>query len=79
MAWFRIHLSDDEQATARERHAEPLVRLLVRWARHCGLTREEAAWVAGEDRRYGAAVRRDVSGRRSRHAAGGSRLRRAGE
>lgn len=55
MAWLRILLSEDEQATVRElkeQHPEPLVRrrLLVVWSLHGGLTREQAAQVAGVDR-----------------------------
>jgi transposase len=52
MAWFRVHLTADEQRIVhaeRESHPELHVRrkLLVLWSLHCGLKREQAAKVAG--------------------------------
>ena len=66
MAWLRIELTDQEQATVnaeRDRHPEAHVRrkMLVLWLLHCGLTRHKAAHVAGLGRatvqRYVAAYR----------------------
>jgi transposase len=52
MGWLRISLSADEQHVVidnRETHSSLLVRrrLLVLWSLHCGLTRQQAADVAG--------------------------------
>ena len=66
MAWFRVVLTEDEQAVVhadREAHPEGHVRrkMLVLWMLHCGLTREKTAEVAGLGRatvqRYVAAYR----------------------
>jgi transposase len=66
MAWLRIELTEQEQATVnaeRDGHPEAHVRrkMLVLWLLHCGLTREKAAQVAGLGRataqRYVAAFR----------------------
>lgn len=66
MAWLRIELSEQEQATVnaeRDGHPAPHVRrkMLVLWLLHCGLTRQKAADVAGLGRatvqRYVAAYR----------------------
>ncbi len=66
MAWFRIALTDAEQAVVnaeRDSHPEPHVRrkMLALWLLHCGLTRAKAAEVAGLGRatvqRYVAAYR----------------------
>lgn len=66
MVWFRIALTDDEQAVVnaeRDAHPEAHVRrkMLVLWLLHCGLTRDKAAEVAGLGRatvqRYVAAYR----------------------
>lgn len=66
MAWFRIQLTAGEQRIVhaeRESHPELHVRrkLLVLWALHCGLKREQAAKLAGVGRatveRYVAAYR----------------------
>lgn len=52
MAWLRIALSEDEQRIVRaERDSHPVAcvrrRLQVLWSLHCGLSREQAAKVAG--------------------------------
>lgn len=66
MAWLRVELSEQEQATVnaeRDGHREAHVRrkMLVLWLLHCGLTRQKAAFVAGLGRatvqRYVAAYR----------------------
>lgn len=66
MAWLRIELTEQEQATVnaeRDGHPEAHVRrkMLVLWLLHCGLTRQKAAHVAGLGRatvqRYVAAYR----------------------
>jgi transposase len=66
MAWLRIELTEQEQATVnaeRDGHPEARVRreMLVLWLPHCGLTRAKAAHVAGLGRataqRYVAAYR----------------------
>jgi transposase len=63
MAWLRISLSEDEQRMVRaERDSHPVAcvrrRLQVLWSLHCGLTREQAAKVAGV---AVSTVQRDVS------------------
>lgn len=55
MAWLRISLTEEEQRIVeaeRDSHPSALVRrrLLVIWSLHCGLTRVEAARIAGVDR-----------------------------
>ena len=66
MAWFRIVLTDAEQAIVnaeRDTHPEDHVRrkMLVLWLLHCGLTRVKAGEVTGLGRatvqRYVAAYR----------------------
>ena len=66
MAWFPIALSDDEQqivTAERDLHPETHVRrkMLVLWLLHCGVTRAQAATIAGLGRatvhRYVAAYR----------------------
>ena len=66
MAWFRVHLTEDQQRIVNEeRVAHPNLRvrekMLVLWLLHCGATREKAAEVAGVSRttvqRYVAAFR----------------------
>jgi transposase len=66
MAWFRVHLTEDQQRIVNEeRVAHPNLRvrekMLVLWLLHCGATREKAAQVAGVSRatvqRYVAAFR----------------------
>jgi transposase len=66
MAWFRIELTDAEQAVVnaeRDAHPEAHVRrkMLALWLLHCGLTRSQAADVTGLGRatvqRYVAAYR----------------------
>lgn len=52
MAWFRIALTDAEQAVVnaeRDSHPESHVRrkMLALWLLHCGLTRAHAAEVTG--------------------------------
>jgi transposase len=52
MAWFRVGLAEDVQRIVqeeRESHPEPHVRrkMLVLWALHCGLKRDQAAKLAG--------------------------------
>jgi transposase len=52
VGWLRIALSDDEQRLVtdhRETHPSLLIRrrLFVLWSLHCGLTRQQAAAVAG--------------------------------
>ena len=61
MAWFRIQLSEEEQAIVKEeQHSHPSVqirrRMLLLWVLHCGLTREKAAEVAGISVATGARV-----------------------
>jgi transposase len=51
MAWYRVHLSEEQQGVVneeRESHPNPCVRkrMLVLWSLHCGLTRVQAAKVA---------------------------------
>ena len=66
MAWLRIALPDAEQAVVnaeRDAHPDAHVRrkMLVPWLLHCGLTRVQAATIAGLGRatvqRYVAAYR----------------------
>jgi transposase len=66
MAWFRVHLTEEQQRIVNEeRVAHPNLRvrekMLVLWLLHCGATREKAAQVAGVSRatvqRYVAAFR----------------------
>ena len=66
MAWFLIALTEDEQRVAndeRDGHPDAHVRrkMLVLWSLHCGVTRAEAAAIAGVGRataqRYVAAYR----------------------
>ena len=66
MAWFRVQLTDEEQRVVkaeRESHPELHVRrkMLVLWALHCGLKRQQAANVGAVGRatveRYVAAYR----------------------
>src|ERR1700760_2287061 len=66
MAWFRIALTDAEQAVVnaeRDCHPEAHVRrqMLTLWLLHCGVTRAKAAEIAGLGRatvqRYVAAYR----------------------
>lgn len=66
MAWFRVQLTDEEQRIVHEErasHPRPRARekVLVLWSLHCGLTRQEAAEIAGVGRatvqRYLAALR----------------------
>lgn len=52
MAWYRVQLSEDLQRIVneeRESHPNAVVRrrMLVLWSLHCGLTRVQAAKVAG--------------------------------
>jgi transposase len=63
MAWFRVQLTEEEQQVVNEEwasHPHPRVRekMLVLWLLHCGLTRQEAAEVAGVGR---ATVPRDLA------------------
>ena len=66
MAWFRIHLTEQQQHLVNdERHAHPQEhvrrKMLVLWLLQCGLSRDKAAEVAGLGRatvqRYVAAFR----------------------
>ena len=66
MAWFRVHLTEEQQRIVNEErvsHPDLRVRekMLVLWLLHCGSTREEAAKVVGVSRatvhRYVAAFR----------------------
>jgi transposase len=66
MAWFRIHLTEQQQQIVndeRDSHPQEHVRrkMLVLWLLHCGLNRDKAAEVAGLGRatvqRYVAAFR----------------------
>ena len=66
MAWFRVHLTEDQQRIVNEeRVAHPNLRvrekMLVLWPLHCGAARQKAAEVASVSRatvqRYGAAFR----------------------
>src|SRR5262245_22401574 len=66
MAWFRVHLTEDQQHIVNEeRTSHPSLRvrekMLVLWLLHCGASREKAAEVVGVSRatvqRYVAAFR----------------------
>jgi transposase len=66
MAWFRVHLTEEQQRVVNEeRVAHPDLRvrekMLVLWLLHCGSKREEAAKIVGVTRttvhRYVAAFR----------------------
>ena len=66
MAWYRIQLTPDQQTIVNEErssHPHPRVRekMLILWLLHCGLTRQNAAEIAGVGRatvqRYVAAFR----------------------
>ena len=66
MAWFRVHLTDEQQRIVNEeRTSHPSLRvrekMLVLWLLHCGASREKAAEVVGVSRatvqRYVAAFR----------------------
>jgi transposase len=66
MAWFRVHLTAEQQRIVNEeRVAHPDLRvrekMLVLWLLHCGAKREEAAKIVGVSRttvhRYMAAYR----------------------
>jgi transposase len=66
MAWFRVQLTEEQQRIVnaeRDAHPHEPVRrkMLVLWLLHCGLTREQAANIAGLGRatvqRYVAAFR----------------------
>src|SRR5271156_5545189 len=66
MAWFRVHLTEEQQRIVNEeRVAHPDLRvrekMLVLWLLHCGSKREEAAKIVGVSRttvhRYVAAFR----------------------
>jgi transposase len=66
MAWFRVHLSEEQQRIVNEeRTSHPSLRvrekMLVLWLLHCGASREKAAEVVGVSRatvqRYVAAFR----------------------
>jgi transposase len=66
MAWFRVHLTEEQQRIVNEeRVAHPNLRvrekMLVIWLLHCGATREKAAEIVGIGRatvqRYVAAFR----------------------
>jgi transposase len=66
MAWFRVHLTEDQQRIVNEeRVAHPNLRvrekMLVIWLLHCGATRDQAAEIVGIGRatvqRYVAAFR----------------------
>ena len=66
MAWFRVHLTEEQQRIVHEeRVSHPNLRvrekMLVIWLLHCGATREHAAVVVGASRstvqRYVAAFR----------------------
>src|SRR5271168_548099 len=55
MAWFRVHLTEEQQRIVNEeRVAHPDLRvrekMLVLWLLHCGSTREEAAKIVGVSR-----------------------------
>jgi transposase len=55
MAWFRVHLTEEEQRIVNEeRVAHPDLRvrekMLVLWLLHCGSQREEAARIVGVSR-----------------------------
>jgi transposase len=77
MAWFRVHLTEEQQRVVNEeRVAHPDLRvrekMLVLWLLHCGATREEAATIVGVSRttvhRYVVAVRAaGLEGLRSSH------------
>ena len=52
MAWFRIHLTEDERRIVNEEranHSNLLVRnkMLTIWLLHCGVTRQKAAEIVG--------------------------------
>jgi transposase len=66
MAWFRVQLTPEQQSIVNEErssHPHPRVRekMLILWLLHCGLTRQNAAEIAGVGRatvqRYVAAFR----------------------
>ena len=66
MAWFRVHLTEEQQRIVHEeRVSHPNLRvrekMLVIWLLHCGATRDHAAVVVGASRatvqRYVAAFR----------------------
>src|SRR4029077_5469801 len=72
MAWFRVHLTEDQQRIVNEeRVAHPNLRvrekMLVLWLLHCGATREKAAEIAGVSR---ATVQRYVAAFRDRGLEG---------
>lgn len=55
MAWFRIHLTEDEQRVVkseRESYPDPGVRrkFWVLWVLHCGARRDQAAEIVGVGR-----------------------------
>ena len=55
MAWFRVHLDEEQQRIVNEeRVAHPDLRvrekMLVLWLLHCGATRDEAAKIVGVSR-----------------------------
>jgi transposase len=55
MAWFRVHLTEEQQRIVNEeRVSHPNLRvrekMLVLWLLHCGATREKAAEVVGVSR-----------------------------
>jgi transposase len=55
MAWFRVHLTEEQQRVVNEeRVAHPDLRvrekMLVLWLLHCGAKREEAAKIVGVSR-----------------------------
>ncbi len=55
MAWFRVHLTEEQQRIVNEeRVAHPDLRvrekMLVLWLLHCGSQREEAAKIVGVSR-----------------------------
>jgi transposase len=55
MAWFRVHLTEEQQRIVNEeRVAHPDLRvrekMLVLWLLHCGSKREEAATIVGVSR-----------------------------
>lgn len=81
MAWFRVELTEDEQRIVRaerESHPDAQVRrkMLVLWALHCGLKREQAARVAGDGGAVGAGLSRGGLGglAAARRASAGERL-----
>jgi transposase len=55
MAWFRVELDEEQRQIVNEEreahpHARVRQRMLVLWTLHCGLTRVQAAQVAGVGR-----------------------------